>query len=64
MSFIARHFGTCGFCGEELKGTKASFASDDVLVHTGCLIPYVTGVNPIATMSHRDEHQESVYEGP
>lgn len=48
MSFEARYHGECGFCGEEMKGTMCSFAADDVLVHTDCLVPYATGVDPAA----------------
>lgn len=55
MPFIARYRGECGFCGDELKDTETSFASDKTLVHSKCLVPYSTGVDPMATMAHRNE---------
>lgn len=55
MSFEARYHGECGFCGEEMKGTDCSYAPDGIITHTGCLIPYSTGVDPIATVMHRNE---------
>lgn len=58
MSFTAQYHGECGFCGEELKGTETSYAEDKTLVHTGsCLIPYNTGVDPVATTLHRNERK-------
>jgi hypothetical protein len=58
MGFIAAYPGECGFCGENLKGTETSYASDKTLVHTvSCLIPYNTGVDPLATVLHRNEQK-------
>lgn len=54
MTFTAKYHGECGFCGEDLKDTEADYGADKVLVHTKCLIPYSTGVDPGA-MTGRNE---------
>jgi hypothetical protein len=40
MAFIARFPGLCGHCDEELKGSECSYAHDETIVHTDCLLPY------------------------
>lgn len=55
MSFVARYPGSCAFCGKQMQGTDCSYAEEKVLMHTSCLVPYITGADPIATAIHRNE---------
>jgi hypothetical protein len=57
--FMARYPGDCGYCGEDIKGRECTYVPDEdkVVVHKECLIPHVTGVDPIAVTAHRNEKQ-------
>jgi hypothetical protein len=62
VSFIAAYPGDCAHCGDEIKDTSTNYANDGELVHTGCLIPYNTGVNPGVTVGRNEKLCEHCFQ--